>query len=103
MENNRATILDWLVLALILSVVTLQPHFMHGAINFYETGIYLPQISEFFHGKVFYRDMFVLRGPLEILMPAYVMKHFGTHIGVLNAYFYFGTVLTLIIYAIFSL
>ncbi|NQT75350.1 MAG: hypothetical protein HQ566_02385 [Candidatus Omnitrophica bacterium] len=103
MENNRAAILDWLALALIVSVVTLQPHFMHGAINFYETGIYLPQISEFFHGKVFYRDMFVLRGPLEILMPAYLMEHFGKHIGVLNAYFYFGTVLTLIIYAIFAL
>ncbi|MBU4311579.1 MAG: hypothetical protein KJ706_02530 [Candidatus Omnitrophica bacterium] len=99
---NKTSILDYLFLTLIVSVVTLQPHFMHGAINFYETGIYLPQISEFFHGKVFYRDMFVLRGPLEILMPAYLMKHFGMHIGVLNGYFYFGTILTLIIYAIFA-
>jgi len=72
---------------------------MHGAINFYETGIYLPQISEFFHGSVLYKDIFVLRGPLEILMPAFLMKFFGLHIGVLNAYFYLGTVVTLIIYA----
>ncbi len=99
---NKTSTLDYLFLALIVSVVTLQPHFMQGAINFYETGIYLPQISEFFHGKVFYRDMFVLRGPLEILMPAYLMKKFGMHIGALNAYFYFGTVLTLVIYAIFA-
>jgi len=76
---------------------------MHGMINFYETGIYLPQINEFLHGKALYRDIFVLRGPLEIFMPAFLMKLFGIHVGVLNAYFYFGTVLSLFIYALFAL
>ena len=36
-------------------------------------------------------------------MPAFLMKMFGIHIGMLNTYFYFGTVLTLVIYAIFAL
>lgn len=101
--GHRISKLDYVFLALIVSIVTLQPYFMHGAINFYETGLYLPQISEIFHGKVPYRDMFVLRGPLELFIPASMMQLFGKHIGMLNAYFYFGTVLTLMFYAIFAL
>lgn len=100
---KRDFILHSVFLAIIVSIITLQPYFMHGAINFYETGIYLPQINEVLHGKALYRDIFVLRGPLEIIMPMSMMILFGKHIGVLNAYFYFGTVLTLIIYAVFAL
>ncbi len=95
--------LDFVLLAALVIFVTLQPYFMHGMINFYETGIYLPQINEFLHGKALYRDVFVLRGPLEIVIPALLMKLFGVHVGALNAYFYFGTVLTLFIYALFAL
>lgn len=103
MTNRLIQRLDYVLLAMIIAVITLQPYFMHGAINFYEVGIYLPQINEVFHGKVLYRDIFVLRGPLEIFMPMSMMAMFGKHIGVLNAYFYFGTVLTLTIYAVFAL
>jgi len=95
--------LDFILLAALAAFVTLQPYFKHGMINFYETGIYLPQINEFLHGKALYKDIFVLRGPLEIIMPAFMMKFFGMHAGVLNAYFYFGTALTLFIYALFAL
>lgn len=95
--------LDYIFLGILVFIITLQPYFMYGAINYYESGIYLPQINEFLHGKVLYRDMFILRGPLEIFMPAYLMQLFGKHIAVLNGYFYFGTVLTLIIYAVFAL
>ncbi len=95
--------LDFILLLVLVSFVTLQPYFMHGAVNLFETGLYLPQINELFHGKVLCRDIFILRGPLEIFMPAFLMRFFGMHIGVLNAYFYFGTVLTLFIYALFSL
>lgn len=95
--------LDVLFLALLAAFITLQPYFMHGTINFYEMGQYLPQINEAFHGKALFKDMFIMRGPLEILMPMSMMALFGKHIGALNAYFYFGTVLTLIIYAIFAL
>ncbi|MFC1620764.1 hypothetical protein ACFL2G_00530 [Candidatus Omnitrophota bacterium] len=100
---KRSRILDYILLASLVSFITIQPHFMHGAINFYETGLYLPSISQLFHGAIPYKDMFVMRGPLEILMPAFLMSVLGKHIGVLNAYFYFGTVLTLIIYAFFAL
>lgn len=100
---NKSKLLDFTILTLVISMVTLQPYFMHGAVNFYETGQYLPQINELFHGSIPYKDMFIMRGPLEIFMPALLMKLFGRHIGILNAYFYFGTVLTLIIYTIFAL
>lgn len=100
---KKILVLDYILLAVMVSVITLQPYYIHGAINFYETGFYLPQINELFHGKVLYRDMFVLRGPLEILMPAALMALFGKHIGVLSAYFYFGTVLTLIICSLLGL
>ncbi|MDP2921146.1 MAG: hypothetical protein Q8O12_02075 [Candidatus Omnitrophota bacterium] len=103
MIKHRTLISDYIFLGAIIAIVTLQPYFMHGSINFYETGLYLPQINELFHGKALYRDMFILRGPLEMLMPMSMMAIFGKHIGVLNAYFYFGTVLTLIICAIFAL
>jgi hypothetical protein len=52
---------------------------------------------------VLYRDILILRGPFEIFMPAFLMKLFGMHIGVLNAYFYLGTVATLFIYVLFAL
>lgn len=86
-----------------MSFVTLEPYFMHGGINLFEIGLYLPQINELFHGKILCRDIFILRGPLEIFMPAFLMRFFGMHIGALNAYFYFGTVVTLFIYALFAL
>jgi hypothetical protein len=100
---NKISAIHYFFLAILVNIITLQPYFMHGAINFYETGIYLPQINEAFHGKILYKDMFILRGPFEILMPGFLMAVFGKHIGVLNWYFYAGTVLTLIICAIFSL
>lgn len=103
MTNRLIQRLDYVLLAMIIAVITLQPYFMHGSINFFEIGQYLPQINELFYGKALYRDMFVMRGPLEILMPMSMMALFGKYIGVLNAYFYFGTVLTLIMYAIFAL
>lgn len=90
--------LDYLAFVLIAIVITLHPYFMHGNINFYETGIYLPQINELWHGKVIYKDMFIMRGPLEILMPKAIMDISGKHITALYVYFYLGTVLTLIIY-----
>jgi len=100
---KKYLVLDYILLGAIVSIVTLQPYFMHGAINLFEVGLYLPQISELFHGKVLCRDIFILRGPLEIFMPAFLMRFFGMHIGLLNAYFYFGTVVTLFIYALFAL
>lgn len=101
-KTNKILIIDCIFLLLIVVLITFHPYFMHGAINFYETGIYLPQINGFLHGLALYKDIFVLRGPLEILMPAFLMEIFGVHIGVLNAYFYIGTVLTLLIFVIFS-
>jgi hypothetical protein len=77
--------------------VIFQPFFMHGDINFFETGIYLPAIDGVLHGKVLYRDIFYLRGPMEVYVPALLMKLFGEHLNVLYSYFYVGNVLCLIL------
>jgi len=77
--------------------ITLQPYWI-GEINFFELGIYLPGIDVVLNGKIPYRDFFYLRGPLELYIPAFLMRFFGEHILVLNTYFYVGTVATLIIF-----
>lgn len=101
--GNKSSILDYIFLAFIVPIITLQPYYMHGAINFYETGLYLPCIDGVLDGKILYRDIFILRGPLEVYFPALLMTIFGENISILRAYFYFGTVLTLIICAFLGL
>jgi len=94
--------IDYIYLSIIVVIVTLQPYFMHGAINFHEAGLYLPCIESIFRGEMPYRDIFVLRGPLELYLPFYLMKIFSKNIIVLRAFFYFGTVATLIIAVFFG-
>lgn len=104
MTNRLIRRLDYVLLAMIISIITLQPYFIHGSINFFEAGQYLPQINEVISGgHIPYRDMFIMRGPLEILIPAFMMKLSLVHIGVLNLYFYLGVVLTLLFYVFFGL
>lgn len=96
--------MDWdiLILSLFTVLVTLQPYFMHGKINIFEVGLYLPGIQAVLNGEILYRDVFHLRGPLELYVPALLMKFFGVHIGVLYSYFYAGSVLCLIFCALIA-
>lgn len=89
--------LDVFILAVFTVLITLHPHFIHGKINIFEVGIYLPGIQSILNGEIPYRDFFHLRGPFELYMPALLMKMFGMHIKVLYSYFYFGSVLCLIL------
>ncbi len=97
--HRSATALDALVLSVFTALITWQPYFMHGKINLFEVGLYLPGINSILHGGVPFRDFFHLRGPFELYMPAFMMKIFGVHIGVMFFYFYAGTILGLILCA----
>jgi len=88
---------DVFLLSIFTVLMTLRPYFIHGKINIFEVGLYLPGIQAILNGEVPYRDFFHLRGPFELYMPAYLMSVFGEHIKVLYSYFYFGNVLCLIL------
>lgn len=105
MDKKRyfSKVLDFAILSLFTIIITFQPYFKHGEINFYETGIYLPVINALFHGQVLFRDVFVLRGPLEIFIPAFIMKIFTPHIVYLYLYFYIGTIITMLFYVFFAI
>ena len=94
---KRPTCLDAAILSVFAVLITLHPHFMHGKINIFEVGLYLPGLQSILSGEIPYRDFFHLRGPLELYMPALLMKIFGMHIAVLYSYFYFGTISCLIL------
>lgn len=87
---------DALLLSAFTIVITFQPFYLQGQINIFEVGLYLPGINGILHGLVPYRDFFHLRGPFELYMPAWMMTIFGKNIAVLSAYFYLGTILTLV-------
>lgn len=94
---KRPTYFDIAILSVFTILITLQPFFMHGKINIFEVGLYLPGIQSILNGEIPYRDFFHLRGPFELYMPALMMKIFGLHLTTLYSYFYFGTVLCLIL------
>ncbi len=99
---QKPTYTDVLVLAIFTALITLHPYFLHGKINMFEIGLYLPGIQSVLNGEIPYRDVFHLRGPLELYVPALSMKLFGVHIGVLYSYFYVGSVLCLIFCAVIA-
>lgn len=90
-------IIDVIFIPLIIFLCAFEPNFIHGFIDHLEAGQYLSVINEIFYGKVPIRDIFTLFGPLHIYLPALVMLLFGKSLGVLRAYFHFGTIFSLII------
>jgi len=95
--HNNPTNKDAIYLCLFAIIITLQPFFLQSGINVSESSLYLPGINAVLNGDVPYRDFFQLRGPLELFIPSIMMLVFGVKVSVLSAYFYVGTVLTLII------
>ena len=88
---------DVTFLSLLTILLVFQPHYLHGELDIFEWGIYLPGIQALFDGQVPYRDFFLLRGPLELYIPTSLMTIFGKNFSILSTYFYVGTVITLII------
>jgi len=89
--------IDFFILSLFVIFITFTPYYLSGRINIFELGIYLPGIQAILDGHVPYRDFFYLRGPFELYLPAIAFAIFGSNVAVLNTFFYFGTVLTLIL------
>ncbi|MFA5156187.1 MAG: hypothetical protein WC532_02190 [Candidatus Omnitrophota bacterium] len=88
--------LDLYAPALITLYLLFQPYFLHGIIDFWETGIYLPFINEVLHGKVAFKDLMLHRGPFEVYAPALLMQIFGKHLSVLTIFFYLGNIAAII-------
>ena len=95
--SQKPNVLDVLILSIFTILITLYPYYLHGQINIFEVGLYLPGIQSVLNGEIPFRDFFHLRGPFELYMPAALMKIFGIHLKYLSFYFYFGTVLCLIL------
>lgn len=95
--NKKATIFDALILSFFVILITYQPFFLHHEIIMMETGIHLPGIYALSHGAIPYRDFLYLRGPFELYVPAFFMKFFGDNMIWLPAFYYAGTVLTLLL------
>jgi len=93
---KRPAYFDVVILSAFTILITLQPYFMHGKINIFELGLYLPGIQSVLNNEIPYRDFFQLRGPFELYVPAFMMRFFGENVAVLIQYFYIGTILTLI-------
>ncbi|MCA9398217.1 MAG: hypothetical protein KC618_00595 [Candidatus Omnitrophica bacterium] len=91
---------DAFLLIFFVIVVTFNPYYLFGELNLFELGIYLPGISAVLDGQIPFRDFFYLRGPFELYMPAFVMNMFGEDVAMLAGWFYFGTVVTLILYVL---
>ncbi len=87
------------LLGLMITAIAIMgnPFYLRQELNLFEWGLYLPGIDAVSHGQVPYRDFFHLRGPFELYAPALFMKIFGFRADVLAAYFYFGTVLTILV------
>jgi len=88
--------LDVLVLSVFTVLITLHPYYLHGQMNLFELGLYLPGINAILDGSIPYRDFFYLRGPFELYMPAFLMQLFGENVAVLSSYFYVGTIIGLL-------
>src|SRR3989338_2849976 len=86
---------DTAALILGLVIITAQPFYLHGAVNIFEAGLYLPGIDAILKGQMPYRAFIHLRGPLELYIPALGMKILGENYAVLPTYFYVGTLITM--------
>src|SRR5271170_3708058 len=83
--HQSPTKLDLLLLSVFAVFITFNPYFLNREIDIFELGLYLPGINALFHGAVPYRDFFHLRGPLDLYIPALLMKMTKPHIAVLCA------------------
>jgi hypothetical protein len=95
--QGKRTPKDIFLLSLLALLLLWQPSYLRQQLNLYEWGLYLPGIDAVSQGQVPFRDFFHLRGPFELYVPTLFMKIFGFRADVLAAYFYLGTVLTILV------
>ena len=95
--SKSPKVLDLVILSLFTIFITAQPFYLHHEVIMMETGIHLPSLSALFRGAVPYRDFFYLRGPLELYVPACLMLLLGQETFLLPAFYYVGSVATLLV------
>jgi hypothetical protein len=95
--TEKPSRIDAFILSAVVIFITWHPLYLHGKMNLFELGLYLPGIDGILHGQIPYRDFFYLRGPFEIYVPAVMMRLFGENVAVLETCFYVGTVVSMII------
>lgn len=88
--------IDLIILSLFLVFITAQPFFLHHEIIMMDTGIHFPAINALLHGEIPYKDFLFIRGPLELYVPALMMKIWGSETALLPTFFYVGSVLALL-------
>ncbi len=96
-KKRFSWVLDYMVPALVALIGTLQLNCAHGLVDMWETAVYTPFINEVFHHKILYKDVMIFRGPLEIYLPALLMRLAGVHLATLYFWFYIGNALTIVV------
>ncbi len=94
---------DYLVVPFFIVMAVYSSNLIHGFIDYFEAGKELACVNEVFHAKVLYRDVYSHFGPLNIYLEAGTLFLFGKSLAVLRAYYYVGTVATLVIFYLISL
>lgn len=90
-------LLDYMVIPAGIIYIAYQHGILNGFIDHLESGKELASVNEIFRGKIPYKDIYILFGPLNTYLEAFSMILFGKSLAVLRGYFLFGNVVTLII------
>ena len=93
--QRRPTVIDLILLSLLLIFITAQPFFLHHEIIMMDTGIHLSPINALLRGETLYKDFIFWRGPLEIYVPALMMRIWGPETALLPTFFYVGSILAM--------
>lgn len=88
---------DYLIIPLLIFFLSFDPLFAQGHIVPIDDGQHLGWVNSLSHGKVPYRDIFMLYGPLLEYIPLLLMKLFGYSIAVLRAFYHFGMIIGLLL------
>ncbi len=94
--SKSSTVLDFIILSLFAVFITAQPFYLYHEIIMMDTGIHFAPLNALFHGEIPYRDFIFWRGPLELYVPALMMRLGGMETYLLPTFFYAGSVLTLL-------
>jgi hypothetical protein len=86
--------LDYFIAPGVILFLLFDPNFLHGYIDFLETGQYLSGVNGIFEGKVPYKDFFVLFGPFQLYAIAAAMALFGKTIATFRMFFYLNYLLS---------
>ncbi len=88
------SLLDYVIAPLCILLILFDPNFVHGLIDFLESGQYLSWANGILHGKTPYKDFFILFGPFQIYIISFVLLLFGKTLAVLRTYFYINYLLS---------